>query len=114
MKLGEIDKFLLRNGDFYLIYNDVEEIYIENKLVEQGEGKTLKGKIKVRDIYNEHQNNSIVGTTLVNFLNKSQIIKKLLNKYLKYINQYDSKAINQFVEDENMPFSYLLLNIITE
>lgn len=114
MKLGEFEKTFFRYGDLYLIYNDVEEIYIENKLVEQGEGKTLKGKIKVRDIYNEHQNNSIVGTTLVNFLNKSQIIKKLLNKYLKYINQYDSKAINQFVEDENMPFSYLLLNIITE
>ena len=110
----EFEKILLRFGDLYLIYNDKEEAYIENELVEIGEGKKLKRKIRIRDTYKEQQNNSIVGTTLVNLLNKSQSIKELINRYLNYLNQYDSETINQIVEDENMPFSYFLLNIVTE
>ena len=99
MKLTDLEKILLRLGDFYLQYknNKTEVIYIRNKNVEMRNinenPSILKYRRKSRDLYREQQNDGIVGTTLVNFLNISNAVKETLNRYLDVINKYDEKDI---------------------
>lgn len=114
MEKENLQKNLLRLGDLYLQYKDrkTEIIYIRNESVEIGiideKPSILKYCKKAKDLYKEQQDDGVVGTTLVNFLNVSNTIKERLNKYLDTIKQYD-----EYNKDINTTH-YELLNLITD
>lgn len=106
MKAEELDKFFFRYGQLHLIYIDgIEKAYVENTNINED---GLRKQIIIRDTYNEQQNNGIAGTTLVNFLNKSDEIKKILKEDIRFLEECSVEKLNDFLIDENITYSFYL------
>lgn len=86
---------------FNMVFNikssnrNTEDIFISEANLSYDEKKSLISnleipKLEVNDDYGENiEIKNRLGTTLVNFLNKSDSLLEILNKYLKIINKYD-------------------------
>lgn len=111
MKPKSIDDIFLMYGDLALECTNYknEIIHLKNSNAEYNE-KALYKQIKSSDIYKEIENNGIIGTTLINLLNKSNNLLDILNHSLNELNTWNPATL-VFAEKDITIFDVLTIFI---